>query len=113
MEHILAGIVGSTLALAFYPFGKAVYRVWPYLGKTSGLIKKGGYVVVAGATDGIGQEFMTYLIKNDVGVIAIGRNQQKLELIKEKYPSLMTFQIDFSQVDMKDLSYVEFLSKIS
>ena len=77
MEHLLTGIVGSALTLFCYPLGRALYQVWPYLGKINKtkFIKKGGYVVVAGATGGIGQEFIKYLIKNEVNVIVLGRNQ--------------------------------------
>ena len=61
---MLTGIVGVTLVLGCYPFGRAFKRIWPYLGNQSKLIQKGGYVVVAGATDGIGLSFMKYLMKN-------------------------------------------------
>jgi len=54
MVEALSLILGSSLTLAALPFLRIAYRVTPYMRSVSKLIKPGGYVLVTGATDGIG-----------------------------------------------------------
>ena len=84
MDDILPILIGSTLTIAAYPLLRIGYRVAPYFKNVSRLIKPGGYVLVTGATDGIGYEFVKQLSARGVKVIALGRNQAKLDKIKDK-----------------------------
>ena len=54
MDNILPMLVGSALTIISYPLLRIGYRIAPYFRTVSPMIKSGGYVMVTGATDGIG-----------------------------------------------------------
>ena len=54
MDDILPILIGSTLTIAAYPLARIGYRITPYFKGVSKLVKSKGYVLVTGATDGIG-----------------------------------------------------------
>ena len=60
MDQFTSFVAGVAFTLFLYPFGRATQRIIPYLRKKP-IFFKGNYVLVAGATDGIGYQYVKYL----------------------------------------------------
>ena len=64
MFDIISFLAGSTLTALTWQITRIGYRLWPYYSKTTNIITgKKGFVVVTGATDGIGLEFVRWANK--------------------------------------------------
>ena len=62
MDQFTSFVAGVAFTLFLYPFGRATQRIIPYLrNKPLFFNLKGNYVLVAGATDGIGYQYVKYL----------------------------------------------------
>lgn len=84
-----------TLPLA-WKTSRIIYRIAPYLYPSAKLKKtKEQLVVIAGATDGIGLEYLRRL-SPEYSVVAMGRNAAKLSQLKENHPNIHTLHIDFT-----------------
>lgn len=60
-------------------------------------------ILITGGTSGIGKSLVSNLYKNNT-VIVCGRNQEKLDLCKNKFPSIEALQVDISnENDIKKL----------
>ena len=53
-------------------------------------------IILTGATGGIGNSILENLILTGANVLATGTNEEKLNLIKEKYKNVKTEKFDIS-----------------
>ncbi len=68
--------------------------------------KKIKYALVTGATSGIGREMAIYLDMLGYNVIAVARNKERLEKLKNELKnSMIMFQCDLSKIENIDLLY--------
>lgn len=88
---------------------KVIYK--KFIRKPLDLLKRYGensYVLVTGATDGIGKEFCFQFAKLGFNIILVSRNLEKLskvsEEIRDKYPKTQTkiIEIDFKKKTQKE-----------
>ena len=63
---------------------------------------KGKKILVTGATGGIGGAIIKKFLSLNASVLGTGTNQEKLELLKKEFPSLMTEGFDISKHDEID-----------
>ena len=73
-------VLGSLSTVVLYHGFKLLYRCIPYI-----LPKKPvseDTWVITGATDGIGKEYVKYLMKKGLNVVAIGRSLSKLQKLE-------------------------------
>ena len=69
---------------------------------------KGKKILVTGATGGIGGAIVNNFLSLDATVLGTGTNAEKLDIMKNKYPNLLTEQFDISKHDEIE----EFIDKI-
>ena len=69
---------------------------------------KGKKILVTGATGGIGGAIVNNFLSLDATVVGTGTNAEKLDLLKSKYPNLLTKQFDISKHEKIE----EFIDKI-
>ena len=69
---------------------------------------KGKKVLVTGATGGIGGAIVKKFLSLNASVIGSGTNLERLKLLKNEFPALLTEQFDISQHDKID----EFIEKV-
>ncbi len=69
---------------------------------------KGKKILVTGATGGIGGAIVNNFLSLDAKVLGTGSNSEKLDLLKSKYPNLLTEQFDISKHDKIE----EFIDKV-
>ena len=69
---------------------------------------KGKKILVTGATGGIGGAIVSNFLSLDATVLGTGTNGEKLNLLKSKYPSLLTEQFDISKHEKIE----EFINKV-
>lgn len=76
--------LGTAVALGTYHSVRLFYRVWPYLLKNHPISKNQTQqiIIIAGATDGIGLEYLKHFSAANFNVLALGRNEGKLENVK-------------------------------
>ena len=60
---------------------------------------KGKKILVTGATGGIGGAIVNNFLSLDATVLGTGTNAEKLDIMKNKYPNLLTEQFDISKHD--------------
>ncbi|RWS23120.1 hydroxysteroid dehydrogenase-like protein 3 [Leptotrombidium deliense] len=89
--------------LCFYACKTFVYGRWR---KIDLLSHYGEYVVITGATDGIGLEFAKQFAQNGHSIVALGRNESKLKNVKAMIEPLLfdgrnviTVQADLNSTD--------------
>ena len=63
---------------------------------------KGKKILVTGATGGIGGAIIKKFLSLNASVLGTGTNQEKLELLKKEFPTLMTEGFDISKHDEID-----------
>lgn len=73
---------------------------------TRDISTKDEYIIVAGATDGIGKEYVKLLSKQ-YKVLGLGRNTKKLEELQLLSPNISVFQIDFAEKSLVEPKYTE------
>lgn len=63
------------------------------------------YVLITGATSGIGLEFSKVYYKNGYNLILVGRNEEKLKELKSNFTKVQvhTFSLDLSMLDNVDV----------
>ncbi len=69
---------------------------------------KGKKILVTGATGGIGGAIVSNFLSLDATVLGTGTSGEKLDLLKSKYPALLTEQFDISKHDKIE----EFIDKV-
>ena len=69
---------------------------------------KGKKILVTGATGGIGGAIVSNFLSLDAIVLGTGTSGEKLDLLKSKYPTLLTEQFDISKHDKIE----EFIDKV-
>ena len=92
IKVFLISIIIKSLYVYYRKFLRKPYNLLERYGKDS-------YVLVTGATDGIGKEFCNQFAKLGFNLILISRNLNKLNQVssefKSKYPNLKTEIIEF------------------
>jgi short-subunit dehydrogenase len=89
--------VASSLTLLSYKLCRVAYRLSPYLlPSTLPKARPRQWIIVTGATDGIGKAFATYLTHRNYYVLAIGRSELKLASLKSELTDIATIRTDFS-----------------
>ena len=90
-------MLGALALPLSWKVSRIIYRTAPYLYPISKKDKAGEeFVVIAGATDGIGLEYLRTL-SSQYSIVAIGRNAAKLSQLKQSYPNIHTLQVDFAK----------------
>ena len=57
----------------------------------------GNKILITGGNSGIGLELVRQFYNKDNAVIAVGRNERKLQSVKERFPDVDTVKCDFTQ----------------
>lgn len=109
--QILSLIGLATLSFLAYKVGLFVYQSFLYKSSSvNKFLNKQSWAVVTGATAGIGEGFTLELIKRGINVLAVSRNQSKLDELSTsastKYPKseavVETLVVDFANENPKD-----------
>lgn len=90
---------------------KFIYHWWA-VPEVRDLEKYGKWVVVTGATDGIGRAFADNFAEKGMNVVLVSRNQEKLETVAKEIEtqykvSTQVIQADFSSLDEKMYARIE------
>ena len=69
-------------------------------------------VLVTGATGGIGDSIVKKFLSLDASVFGTGTNNEKLEILKKKYPQISTAKFDISEHDKVEQFIENVFSKL-
>jgi len=62
----------------------------------------GNKILITGATAGIGKALLDRFLKEDNQIIAVGRNQDKLDFLAQKDKRIIPFQCDIAKAEDLD-----------
>tara|TARA_R110002020_G_scaffold312439_4_gene527909 strand:- start:1906 stop:2334 length:429 start_codon:yes stop_codon:yes gene_type:complete len=72
---------------------------------------KNSTILITGGTSGIGLEFVKQLTENGAIIIVTGRNLDKLNATKEKFPTVQYFQSDVSNPNDIEQLYLKVIKQ--
>ncbi|SHO57278.1 SDR family NAD(P)-dependent oxidoreductase [Vibrio quintilis] len=64
-------------------------------------------VLITGATSGIGQQLAADYAQDGWSVVACGRNEQRLEALKESHPGIRTLRFDVTQLQEAEAAFAQ------
>lgn len=90
---------GLPFSVDFHSF-YGTFCVYPFLWKGVCIIKR--LAIIMGATCGIGYELAKIMVYEDVDILAVSHNQEKLDALCEELQSLSTNKVYSLAADLSD-----------